>query len=130
MKQQTFWEWLVEQFLSHGHQPYEIDKIVRPNTWEVYEQNKFIAFIMRTKPNEHLQAIYRGNLIFFMIDGSQFHYTWKEEYDGDELYERQIRYIPSIKSLGDKLKTNGALLTSVECVGHNSSVPECFCELT
>jgi len=124
MKSLSFWEWLVEEFLSHGHQPYEIDKIVRPETLEVYDQNKFTAFVRNPTPEENKLAIYRGNLLFFMIDGSQFHYSWMNEYDGEMLYERNMRYIPSLKAIKDKLKTNSALLTVVECVHHNSSVPD------
>lgn len=124
---QTFWDWLVEQFHQHKHQLYEVDKIVHPHTWETYDVNKFMEFAKRTRPNENECAIYRGHLIFFMIDGSQFHYSWIAEHDGEFLYERSLRYVPSLRSLGDKLQVNKGVLTSIECAQQHSSVPEYLC---
>lgn len=129
-KDVTFWGWLTQELIKSGYQPYNIVQIVKPKTWEVYDYNKFLTFTNQAFGNSKKDAIYRGNLIFFMFDESQFHYTWKEEYDGEIVYERHLRYIPSLKAIQGKLIKEGATFTSVDVVPNNSWVPDFLCELT
>ena len=126
----TFWGWLTQELIKSGYQPYDIAQIVKPKVWKAYDYNKFLTFTSQVFGDGRKDAVYRDDLILFMTDESQFHYTWKEEYDGEVVYERRLRYIPSLKALQGKIIKEETSFTEIDVVPNNSSVPDFPCELT
>ena len=108
MKENSFWEWLVGEFSKEGYEEAHIQGIYDG------KDSLFVLEKFRTDASKYVehvsnkQHIYPGYLRVYMSDGGLFEYGWMEEYDGERVYERSIRYIPHLKKcilLKDVVKT-------------------------
>ncbi len=99
MKENSFWEWLVGEFSKEGYEEAHIQGIYDG------KDSLFVLEKFRTDASKYVehvsnkQHIYPGYLRVYMSDGGLFEYGWMEEYDGERVYERSIRYIPPFKKV-------------------------------
>lgn len=123
MKENSFWDWLISNITKEGYKEPHIQGIFngKDSLLKVEEFKKATSIYIDDESNK--QHIYPSYLRIYMYDGGLFEYDWRQDYDGEEVYERHIRFIPPFKKVYVLNGYSENILPIVHA-WHNSSIPD------